>query len=473
MIPKKILLIFAFLMIIIVTKAQLVNGNAYMKGTGVEIGIDSAGGFEGCSTTTSPPLPGMHFRSNNPFFGFVANPQNDGWATFDGDFFTPGSPENGWGYEVDSIRGSNNCAPVLQMPGMITNWSHIGTTYSVDWEGDASSGADLHFRINYLLGETDLFYATTVTVTNNSLTTIPDFYYYRNLDPDNNVSIGFDYTTQNTIISQHIPGCSSCVAQVLATSSVPSTQPTSYFSFLAIDTNFVAGYGGFSNRDGSDMYNGIGFTQTIGATNFADEAIYLAYRVQNLAPGDSATFKFCSVFDTSAVNCAIAALATSLSTPGTVYTNTPAFALTGGLPAGGIYSGTGVTGGNMFDPSISGAGDFTIVYTHADSSGCTASASSVIHVDVAAGVTDAVIANAISIYPNPFSTEATIVISKYIQLSGAEFHLYDILGKEVMNKTNIQSNTIKMEQKDLPAGVYFYKFINGGREIASGKLLIR
>ena len=48
----------------------------------------------------------------------------------------------------------------------------------------------------------------------------------------------------------------------------------------------------------------------------------------------------------------------------TVCINTLAFTLTGGSPAGGTYSGQGVSGG-MFDPSIAGIGSHIITYTNA------------------------------------------------------------------------------------------------------------
>jgi hypothetical protein len=46
------------------------------------------------------------------------------------------------------------------------------------------------------------------------------------------------------------------------------------------------------------------------------------------------------------------------------------FALSGGLPVGGTYSGTGVSGGN-FSPSTAGAGTHTLTYTYTDGNGCT------------------------------------------------------------------------------------------------------
>lgn len=47
----------------------------------------------------------------------------------------------------------------------------------------------------------------------------------------------------------------------------------------------------------------------------------------------------------------------------------PAFELTGGMPAGGVYSGTGVVNG-MFDPAVAGTGTFEITYTYTDENGC-------------------------------------------------------------------------------------------------------
>jgi uncharacterized protein (TIGR02145 family) len=53
--------------------------------------------------------------------------------------------------------------------------------------------------------------------------------------------------------------------------------------------------------------------------------------------------------------------------------NTTPILLSGGTPAGGIYSGTGVSGG-LFTPSIAGAGTFNITYTYTDANSCENSA---------------------------------------------------------------------------------------------------
>jgi gliding motility-associated-like protein len=66
--------------------------------------------------------------------------------------------------------------------------------------------------------------------------------------------------------------------------------------------------------------------------------------------------------------------------------NQPPFSLTGGSPAGGTYSGTGVSGG-VFDPSAAGVGTHTITYTYTDGNTCTNSAQRTITVNANADAT--------------------------------------------------------------------------------------
>jgi len=59
--------------------------------------------------------------------------------------------------------------------------------------------------------------------------------------------------------------------------------------------------------------------------------------------------------------------------------NSSTYALTGGSPAGGTYSGPGVTGSN-FNALAAGIGTHTITYTYTDAFGCSSSASNTITV---------------------------------------------------------------------------------------------
>jgi hypothetical protein len=80
------------------------------------------------------------------------------------------------------------------------------------------------------------------------------------------------------------------------------------------------------------------------------------------------------------------ATAVTLTTGNPVCSTDPVFALTGGVPAGGVYSGTGVSGGN-FNPAVAGVGTFIITYTYTNSSGCTGTATSSMIVNNCGGCT--------------------------------------------------------------------------------------
>lgn len=299
---KNLLLVVLTTVISINGFTQTSGGNAFLIGNYVEVGIAGPGGYEGADLGVGT-LPGVHWRSDagNNLLGFVADPTMSGWVTFDGDFFTPGSPENGWGFEVGSTKASNNGMGDLEIPGSVTNWSNTNGCIQVDWHGTyANSGQDLSFDIVYKLNENELFYSTEVTVTNNLPTTINDFYYYRNIDPDNNEVLSSNYSTTNTIVSQPVAACSK--ALVSATQSSPWL---SYLGIAAIGPDFRVAYGGFSNRDASNLWDGTGFTNTVGSSNFADEAIALAYRIPTLLANESKTFKFLIILDAAQADNAI------------------------------------------------------------------------------------------------------------------------------------------------------------------------
>ncbi len=93
----------------------------------------------------------------------------------------------------------------------------------------------------------------------------------------------------------------------------------------------------------------------------------------------TATLQGCTSSDTALVTVnpnPVVALAAFNS----VCINVPAFTLTGGTPAGGTYSGAGVSGG-IFSPSVAGSGPHTITYSYTNINGCSGSATSTITVN--------------------------------------------------------------------------------------------
>ncbi len=71
--------------------------------------------------------------------------------------------------------------------------------------------------------------------------------------------------------------------------------------------------------------------------------------------------------------------------------NATAFDLTQGIPAGGTYSGPGITSSPEFDPKVAGIGTHAITYTYTDTNGCTDTASQTITVNALPAVSFAVV----------------------------------------------------------------------------------
>ncbi len=78
--------------------------------------------------------------------------------------------------------------------------------------------------------------------------------------------------------------------------------------------------------------------------------------------------------------------------------------------------------------------------------------------------------DAVTIYPNPFSTFTTILTNNTSLINTTELKLYDVLGAEVMRKLIIEKTTT-LETSNLSPGIYFYKIICNNKIIQSGKLI--
>jgi len=143
--------------------------------------------------------------------------------------------------------------------------------------------------------------------------------------------------------------------------------------------------------------------------------------------------------------------------------------LSGGSPAGGMYSGTGVTGDTL-SPSAAGAGTYMITYTYTDANGCSASDSATVMIDLCTGIVSQEAGQNILLYPNPFEGSTILSVDAGVALNNAAFQLYDITGKLVLNMA-VSSPAVTIQRDQLESGVYFYHFTNNGNRIASGKLI--
>jgi hypothetical protein len=125
-------------------------------------------------------------------------------------------------------------------------------------------------------------------------------------------------------------------------------------------------------------------------------------------------------------------------------------ALTNGNPAGGVYSGPGVSAGN-FDPGTAGIGTHTITYTYTDANGCTASDSASLNVDACMGIANIAV-NTIAVTPNPATDVVTIGWNANSTVTAVK--VMDAAGRVVMTQTTINGNTLRLDVSALPAGTY-------------------
>ncbi len=81
----------------------------------------------------------------------------------------------------------------------------------------------------------------------------------------------------------------------------------------------------------------------------------------------------------------------------------------------------------------------------------------------------------ISIYPNPFSTYATVKInsSSCYRLDNLSLELFDFNGIRVkIYDLLLSKGEYIIQREDLPKGVYTYRLVNRDQIIAMGKLVI-
>jgi trimeric autotransporter adhesin len=81
----------------------------------------------------------------------------------------------------------------------------------------------------------------------------------------------------------------------------------------------------------------------------------------------------------------------------------------------------------------------------------------------AVGVEELPVSSNIQIYPNPAKDKFAIHLSSEIKGSTAQLIVYNMLGKQVIQQLIIKNEPIDINCKELAAGIYFVKVIDGGR----------
>jgi gliding motility-associated-like protein len=301
-IPKYFLLLTFFLSVnfsFAQLEAHEIDGEGWAKGDFVEIGINAKGVY-GAQTANRPASFHDNREINNFLFGFVANPVQDGWVDYDGDFFTPGSPEEGFAIEIDGVNyNNNNEVFVSQIPGEVKGVTVLSSdcfedTAQIAWEGNVQG---LNIKRYYSVTKDGLFIQMTTVVKNISTETKNNVFFMHNVDPDNNQTLSGVYDTDLRLTSQASSPTDNICLVTASQNGMGTVQDMdgSYVSFYARDERARVTFGGFANRVASRIWNGTDadLVNTEGVTRpFIDEAISIAFRLDDIAPNEVEKFTY-------------------------------------------------------------------------------------------------------------------------------------------------------------------------------------
>jgi HYR domain-containing protein/PKD domain-containing protein len=330
---KKVLAIFFVVTAVIVTVTGIASAEVFLKGNNVEVGINDAGSFG-----TSGVAP-SGFHPTNSRLGFVADPGRDGWSVGTppqtGDYFVPGSPEEGWMIEWTSAgveKQFHNFGLMGEVDVPLTSLTNTssGDTRSAIWEGTASSGNDrLRITQTVSFNVNDLFFTMNVVLTNIGTTTLSSLEYMRNVDPDQEQPLTGNFSTKNWVEFQPgrtgVPGRPNLVARPSGNGNkaLAIAEGLNYRLTLGLGTidprAVVAASHGFSNRDTDSILN-TPIQPTSASPSTADAAIALAYDLGALAPGQSTSLTYAYILNKADLDAAMGNMAavTILQPTGTV-----------------------------------------------------------------------------------------------------------------------------------------------------------
>lgn len=267
----------------------------FLLGTHINIGMQLNGSFG--SRGNAPT--GFHTRPNQEAgwstagdgrLGFTYD-NGDGWGTGAdvGDFFTPGTPYEGFQLEVnsagDKMYGQNKHNDMSDLghgnwtacTGICESWEMVTPFNGLNLVQEYSVIADATLKMH-------------ITVSNPTGSAIEGVYYGRCVDPDNTQAAGGGYITTNQVI-RTIEADGQAAVQATSTYDTVETALVLFSS----DPNARAFYNGDSEMDcsdaASDRWDGTGgWSQAKGTPSEADGAIGLVVRIGTLAAGATYTF---------------------------------------------------------------------------------------------------------------------------------------------------------------------------------------
>jgi len=338
---KTSLLFFISLLSVVNLFAQTDSCNIFLQGRYIEVGINTNGAYG--SSVGAPS--GYHPKGASGIIdscygtcakgnlGFVADPDKDGWTlgtpTYFGDYFMPGYPQEGWsimadGNQANAWNGGGWCSSVTgaypfsvsTLRGSNTSYTSAGNKRTGVWQGNYDS---LLITQTTVIDTSKVFFTVYVSLINKAHTSRNNVYYLRTVDADNDEpEVGnTNFTTINSVDYQ-LPN--SLGATLISSSSL--TYPTrAYLGLGTLDcrarcfynkTNLVPSYGTLDSMYGKYRGKGDTVNYRYSGKDTDDVAINLAYKLGNIAAGDSVNFALAYILKISDITAAFATTLPSL-----------------------------------------------------------------------------------------------------------------------------------------------------------------
>jgi len=248
--------------------AQLTSCNVFLQGTHIEVGVNWNGAYGTSVATPSTGYCGTAYHPKGPAgegnsalcggscynsgqnLGFVADPDKDGWTVgspypYYGDYFLPGSPQEGWAIQAEGITGwtfnAYGCGTTLS--SNITGSKNISYSTSGNRITSLFQSTFDNIEVDQVttLDTSTVYFTVYMTLKNLTSTTKKDVYYLRTVDPDNAQPETGSFTTINKIEFQ-MPNPDNKV-MVSAVGVKPAT------TFPAPDTAITSAFLGLGTKD--------------------------------------------------------------------------------------------------------------------------------------------------------------------------------------------------------------------------------
>ena len=293
-----------------------------------------------------------------------------------------------------------------------------GSTYP--FNGNNLGTAGIYFDTLTALSGCDSIVVLNLTVIEPAFSTLSATICAGSTYNFNGVIVSASGNYEDTIIGGSFTGCDSIIILQL-TVNPPLTSTT----------NASICQGSSYNFNGTNLTAAGTYTDSLVTSGGCDSIATLVLSVETL-PAVSFTFpdSFCS--------------------------NGSSVVLTGGSPAGGTYSGTGVSAGS-FNPAVAGVGSWVITYSYTDTSGCGGSDSLTFIVHTCLGINEVEMENAISLYPNPVSDLVTAQSSLFTNHKMNPV-VYNVTGQVIEVGYTLEADKITFNTTHLPAGMYLIEF---------------